>query len=371
MKQHLMASTVSLVHSFHKEHIEKLTFTQEDSESPYFQRVTNQIRNYSLFSGIHGIYTIQKRQGDFYFGPESILPEDPAYSEPGTRYQEPPSGLIKAYQEQVTLVTPVYTDEYGSFVSCFSPLQKMDGNGVLMVVGIDIEKEEWEFQLYKIMVLPLAVTLCLLIIIIAAFRLIRLRNRKYSLFNSEKLHYWEGTWVFVAGLVLTLYMAFSSFEEEKQFQYGLFSQVVSSEREAISGALNMVTHTLHGSSQLFSASEDVTEIEFSAYVDRMVSYPMVNSVGWVRQEPGDGFFVEYQVPSDRRILEKGHYLASEDQLRFGAVLETLYTGFISSTNSYLRDGRITTDLFLRTGNPEGSTSGFVFLSLDLDLLSKA
>jgi PAS domain S-box-containing protein len=371
MKQYLRATTVNLVHSFHKEHIEKLSFTPEDAESPYFQRITRQIRNYSLFSGIHGIYTIKKRDGEFYFGPESFMPDDSLSSEPGTRYQKPPSGLTKAYVDQVTLVTPVYSDEYGSFVSCFSPLMEMDGSGVLMVVGIDIERKDWEFQLYKVKLLPLAVILSLLIIIIAGFRLIRLRSRNYSSFNPEKFHYWEGGWVFVAGLVLTLYSAFSSFEEEKKFQYGVFSQMVSSERESISGALNMITHTLHGSAQLFSSSENVTQEEFSSYVSRMVSYPMVNYVGLVRQEPGDDFFVEYQVPAGRSILEKGYYVVSEDEMRFGAVLETLYTGFISSTNSYLRDGRNTIELFLRTTNPEGTTSGFVLLSLDLDLLSEA
>lgn len=371
MKQHLRATTVNLVHSFHKEHIEKLTFTADDAESPYFQRITNQIRNYSLFSGIHGIYTLKEREGEFYFGPESFLPDDPFYSEPGTQYQNPPSGLTNVFNEQVTLVTPPYTDEYGSFVSCFSPLLTMDGNGIMMVVGVDIEQKEWEFQLYKVKIVPLAVTLVLLFIIIAGFRLLRLRNHQYRIFNPGRFYYWEGVWVFVAGLVLTFYLTFSSFEEEKLFQYGVFSQVVSSEREAISGALNMITHTLHGSAQLFSSSEKVTEDEFSSFVSRMVSYPMVNSVGWVRQKPGNGFMVEYQVPSGIDILGDGAYVASEDKLRFGAVLETLYTGFISSTNSYLREGRATTDLFLRTENSEGNTSGFVFLSLDLDLLSEA
>jgi PAS domain S-box-containing protein len=371
MKQHLRATTVSLVHSLHKEHIEKLTFTSEDAESPYFQRITNQIRNYSLFSGIHGIYTIKERGGQFFFGPESFLPEDPFYSEPGTKYNNPPSGLNKVFDEQVTLVTAPYIDEYGSFVSCFSPLLTMDGTGVMMVVGVDIEQKEWEFQLYKVKLLPLTVTLILLFIIIAGFRLMRLRNRRYRFFNPGKFYYWEGIWVFVAGLVLTLYLTFSSFEEEKLFQYGVFSQVVSSERESISGALNMITHTLHGSAQLFHASENVTENEFSAYVTRMVSYPMINSVGWVRQNPVNGFVVEYQDPSGKKVLEEGHYMVSEDRLRFEAILETLYTGVISSTNSYLREGRTTTDLFLRTRDSEGNTSGFVFLSLDLDLLSEA
>ncbi len=371
MKQHLRAVTVNLVHSFHKEQVEKLTFTAEDAESPHFQRIMNQIRSYSLFSGLHGIYTVKKRDGHFYFGPESFLPEDPFYSEPGSEYRNPPAQLTKVFDEKITVVSSPYTDEFGSFVSCFSPLMTMDGKEIMMVVGVDIEQKEWEFQLYKVKLLPLAVLLILFFIIITGFRLMRLRNRRFRFFNPVRFYYWEGVWVFVAGLVLTLYLTISSFEEEKLFQYGLFSQVVSSEREAISGALNMINHTLYGAAQLFSSSENVTEDEFSTYVERIVSYPMVNSVGWVKQNPGNGFFVEYQVPSGVDILKKGSYEASGDKMRFGAVLETLYTGFISSTHSYSRKGRSTIDLFLRTQNMEGITSGFIYLSLDLNLLSEA
>jgi len=66
VKQHLRNNTLNLAHSFHAEHIEKLTFTADDVESPYFQRISEQIKNYFYYSGIQGIYTIKER-GRFLF----------------------------------------------------------------------------------------------------------------------------------------------------------------------------------------------------------------------------------------------------------------------------------------------------------------
>jgi PAS domain S-box-containing protein len=371
MKQHLRATAVDLVHSFHPEHVEKLEFTPDDAESPYFQRVTNQIRNYSLFCGIRGIYTLQERGGRFYFGPESYLPGDSLYREPGTRYKNPPSSLKRVFEEQVTLVTPAYTNEHASFVSCYSPLSTLDGSEVLMVVGVDIDRAVWEHQLNIVKVLPIGVSVILMIIVITGLWLVRWRNRRQSLFLHEKFYYWDGILVFVAGLVLTFFSAFSVLEEDEQFQYGVFSHVVSSEIEAIFGAFDMIQHSLHGSAKLFSASQKVTQVEFRAFMESILSYPMINSVSWVRKEPGDDFFVDYQLASGRENLQKGHYALSDDKLRFGPVLETLHTGFISATNSYNNEGRNTTDLFLRTSHPEGHTSGFICLSVDLALLSEA
>ncbi|WP_291859813.1 PAS domain-containing hybrid sensor histidine kinase/response regulator [Marinilabilia sp.] len=368
VKQHLRNNTLNLAHSFHAEHIEKLTFTADDVESPYFQRISEQIKNYFYYSGIQGIYTIKERGGDFFFGPESFMPDDSLYREIGSRYLNPPPELKKVFEEQVTLITRSSTSRGGDFVSCFAPMFNIDKSEVLMVLGVDVNQKDWEYQINKVKILPIVVSLSLLILILGGFRLIQIRNKRSRQFSKEKFHYWEGIWVFCASLVITIYSVISEINEEKTFQYGVFSQVVSSEGESISGALDMVRHTLYGSAQLFSSSDSVSQIEFGSYVDYLLSYPMVSSVGWVRQEPGKGFFVEYELPSDNLLFEKGQYVVSEDKLRFGAVLETLYTGFISSTMSYMKDGQERIDLFLRTEDNAGNSCGFVFLSLDLGKL---
>jgi len=368
IEQHLRNNTLNLVHSFRPEHIEKLNFTPDDVESPYFQRISDQIKNYSYYSGIHGIYTIKEREGDFFFGPESFMPDDSLYRESGSRFLNPPSELKKVFDEQITLISSSSTNRGGDFVSCYSPMFNIDKSEVLMVFGVDVDKKEWEYEINKVKVLPIVVSLSLLIIILVGFSLIQLRNKRNKLFSKEKFHYWEGIWVFCASLVITIYSVISSINEEKLFQYGVFSQIVSSEGESISGALDMIRQTLSGSAQLFASSDSVSQDEFGTYVNYLLSYPMVSSVGWVKQVPGKGFFVEYELPSANLLYKKGQYVVGEDKLRLGAVLETLYTGFISSTMSYNKDGREKIDIFLRTVDNEGNSSGFVFLSLDLGKL---
>jgi len=371
LKQYLQDNTLNLVRSFHVEHINKLNFSPGDVESPYYQRISEQLKNYSFYSGIDGIYTIKQKSADFFFGPGSYMPDDEMYRESGEEYLNPPDELSQVFEHKVSLISSTQNRSEGKFITCFAPLLNVDRSEVLMVLGVDVDRQEWEYQIHRVKILPVATSLGLLIIVFAGFSLVRIRNQKKLLFPKEKLHYWEGIWVFFASLVITVYSVFSSYNEEKLFQYGVFSQVVSSESEAISGALDMIRHTMHGSAQLFASSDSVSEKEFGSYVSYLLEYPMVRSVGWVKDQSGRGFSVEYEFSSDRALFNHGPYEVSEDKLRFGSVLETLYTGFISSTLSYYRNGDEMIDMFLRTVDNEGSSSGFVFLSLDLGKLEES
>ncbi len=369
MKQYLRNNTINLIHSFHVEHIERLNFLPDDVESSHFQRISQQIKNYSNFSGVQGIFTIKKHNGAYFFGPMSYAPHHSRYSEPGTQFLVDQKDVKTVFEDKISVITTAHVDAPDGFVRCYAPMLTIDKSDVLMVVGVEVSSEEWIYELHKVKIIPIIVSLILLIIILIGFRFVRIRS-KQGFFYKDRIHYREGILVFVAGLVITFYASYSSLQEEKQFQYGVFSQIVSSEVESLSGALDLVRHTLKGGAQLFSSSDSVTRNEFNVYMEHILDYPMVNSVGWVRQDAANGFVVAYEIPADSRLLGNGSYSAAEDKLRFGAVLETLYTGFISSTPNYMRKGKSVVDLFLRTTTPDGNTSGFVFLSLDLDVLAQ-
>ncbi|WP_010665051.1 PAS domain-containing sensor histidine kinase [Marinilabilia salmonicolor] len=371
IEQHLQNNTLNLVRSFHAEHINKLKFSPGDVESPYYQRISEQLKNYSYYSGIDGIYTIKQKDSHFFFGPGSYMPDDAMYRESGSEYLDPPNELPKVFAEKISLISESQNKERDDYISCYAPMLTVDRSEVMMVLGLDVDRKEWEYQVHRVKILPIAASLGLLIIVFAGFSLVYLRNKRKAIFPKEKLHYWEGIWVFCASLVITGYSVISSVNDEKLFQYGVFSQVVSSEAESISGALDMIRHTMHGSAQLFASSDSVSGKEFGSYVSYLLEYPMVRSVGWVKELSGRGFSVEYELSSDSSLFNKGHYQVSEDILRFGSVLETLYTGFISSTMSYFRNGDERIDMFLRTTDNVENTSGFVFLSLDLGKLEES
>lgn len=61
---------------------------------------------------------------------------------PGEVYQAAPPELVRAYQSGATIVSKPYQDDWGNFVSSFSPVVDAAGN-VIAVLGIDEQAAKW------------------------------------------------------------------------------------------------------------------------------------------------------------------------------------------------------------------------------------
>ncbi|WP_010423238.1 ATP-binding protein [Anaerophaga thermohalophila] len=369
MKQSLIDLSINLTNSFHPEQIEHLSFTEKDESSVYYSRISDQLKSYSRLTGIEDIYTLRKRDGRFYFGPTSKGPEDDSYIVPGNEYSGRKEILNKVLTDRSMQFVGPDNKEFGRNVSCYVPLFNLEKNDVLMIVGISVPADEWNWHLHRVKLLPLALTFSLLIIVILGIRLSQQKKvRNKGIFSKENFRYWEGILVFIAGLIITLYLAKISQTESVRYQQAVFSHSAYSRGVTIARTMDMIRHSLSGMAKLFSVSEKVTRDEYADYVRQIVNYSFVNSAGWVRQIPNDGFSVEYKVPYSAEIMNYGPAALEEDTLRLTPVLETLYTGLISATNAYRINEHQYVELFLRTQNNKHRTNGFVFLSLDLDNL---
>ncbi|MFO8001383.1 MAG: PAS domain S-box protein [Marinilabilia sp.] len=367
MHQTLRHFTEDLARSLHHNHIEPLRFTEADSNSFFYQRLTEQLRHYSNYSGVKNIYTLGKRGEDYYFGPESLEPGDSLYSPPGTRYIQPPDVLDEVFSGQATHVYGPFEDEYGRFFSCFSPVISQDGQDVLMVVGVDIPLKEWNYNLYSAKLKPLGVTLLLLLLILFGFGFIR-RKKNQRFFGFGPFRYWEGLLVFLAGLIITLFIAYVSQIEGRRYRHAIFANTGSIEVEKISKSLDMVRHHITGMSKLFAASEEVTNSEFHDYVTEIVDYQFIESAGWIEMKPDDSFLVKYLLRPENCPLAIGPFDPAADPLRQQALRETLSTGLIAATGSYPHEGKQMIDLFLVTEDSAGLATGMVYLSLSPESL---
>jgi PAS domain S-box-containing protein len=364
MKQLLRSYSTDLARSFHPEHLEHISFTPEDQDSPYFQRLNDQIRRYSDYSGLKSIYTVAQRGSNYYFGPESLRPDDPLHSPPGTKYLEPPAVLDEVFKNQITKIYGPFYDEYGHFISCFSPVLSVDGEEVLMVVGIDISVDDWIYHSNITKVLPLCLTFSLLLIVFfGSLTIKRRRNKRNKILGVETFRFRETLLIFLAGIILSLYAGKISYQEGLRYRRAMFSQAASSEGTNITRSLDLVRYYMSGMARLFAVSEEVTHIEFRNYVSDIVSYPFIKSAGWIRLESDGSFGVEYLSPPEMGHFNFGEYHPDNDSLRSKPFYETLSTGFISATDTYWCSNREMIDLFLITHNSGGLVSGIVFLSL--------
>ncbi|OQY91379.1 MAG: hypothetical protein B6D38_01880 [Anaerolineae bacterium UTCFX1] len=90
-------------------------------------------------SELKWVYTMRKDEQGVYFVVDGALPNEDGYSPYGLRYEEPGPTLLENFDTMngVILEPDYYTDEYGSFLSAYTPIFNSDGQRV-GVLGVDI-----------------------------------------------------------------------------------------------------------------------------------------------------------------------------------------------------------------------------------------
>jgi PAS domain-containing protein len=122
------------------ENLKKLTVTPADNNIPEYQRLRVQLSNlYQALKekGISGIYTMSLKGENIVFSVDSWATSDQLHSEPGDLYKKPPSELYKVFSAGTSEIVGPYTDEFGTWLSAFSPIKDTNGN-IIQVVGTDI-----------------------------------------------------------------------------------------------------------------------------------------------------------------------------------------------------------------------------------------
>lgn len=89
------------------------------------------------------VYTMRYDEFGLYFVVDAGDPNDPGFSPYGSRYQSPGKVLSENYQSITATIseTEFYTDEYGSFLSAYSPISTSSGN-VVGIIAADLSAEK-------------------------------------------------------------------------------------------------------------------------------------------------------------------------------------------------------------------------------------
>ena len=117
------------------------------------------------------VYTMQKDAQGIYFVVDAGLPGEEGYSPFGTRYEEPGPALVENFDSMTgTILEPeFYTDEYGTFLSGYTPIFSSEGQRA-GVIGVDITANtillrEQEYRNRLIVIFLIA----LVLIVVAGF----------------------------------------------------------------------------------------------------------------------------------------------------------------------------------------------------------
>jgi hypothetical protein len=122
MRRELASQARNIAASINPADVRSLSFTAEDTENPDFKRFGAQLKAYTKAVGLRSLYTMALRDGQIVFGPESLSPDDPLASPPGTVYQTPTEKDFEIFRTGDAAVQGPATDEYGRFVTASVPI---------------------------------------------------------------------------------------------------------------------------------------------------------------------------------------------------------------------------------------------------------
>ncbi len=118
------------------------------------------LRDVFLGKGIDALYILVKKGADIYFIVESTPIGEELYIEPGSLYEYPPTEVFNVFSEKKEYFTDIYSDEFGTYFSKFSPIYNENGE-LVGILGSDVD-----YSLFKNRLFFLRIMLSFLLIII-------------------------------------------------------------------------------------------------------------------------------------------------------------------------------------------------------------
>lgn len=143
----LLGHAIAISQNLDPAEMQSLAFDLADRERPVFQRINRQLAAYARAVGLRCVYTQVRRGNEILFGPESLASSDPLASPPGTVFQKATADNLRVFDLGKPMTQGPVTDEYGTFVSAFAPVQDPRTGKAVAVVGVDALADEWARQL--------------------------------------------------------------------------------------------------------------------------------------------------------------------------------------------------------------------------------
>ncbi len=261
--------------------VKALSFTAADETNPHFQRLCGQMTAYTRGMNFNSIYSMTVRDGTIVFGPKNLANNDLPDFLPGTVYREPPAELHEVFRTRRGLTVGPFRNEYGSFVSAFSPVFDPLTDEMLLVIGINIKAESWQAAIARERTFPILFTLALIAILFAGSGVLRWRNGLPA-DKQRRLRHGEAFIAAAVGLMITFIAAHQAYDIEIRYRQARFSQLA----EARAGAVVEVVRSIRDGqlaalTRFFDPMEKVTQKGFHTYTSLLVPTSVVEARAWV------------------------------------------------------------------------------------------
>ncbi|MBN2887100.1 MAG: response regulator [Chromatiaceae bacterium] len=187
------------------EEVARLSGQPGDYAQPWFQDFAARLERLRQVQGARYLYLMGRHGEDgvhFLIEAQNDALEDSPPSMPGTPYDEASPELLSLFEGASALVEGPLADQWGLWVSALAPIREPGSGRVLAVLGVDVDAQNWRWEVVALAALPLALTLALLL---GALALVRILEPRFSLKRARAAPLWS--WWLALGLVLALLTA--------------------------------------------------------------------------------------------------------------------------------------------------------------------
>ena len=164
----------------------------EDLINPDYQRLKEQLilinNSFKVFRA-HWIYLIKKDDDNWIFSVDPIDGSSPDYAPPGTIYKNYPKELDTVLTKKETIVVGPYKDQWGDFISAFSPIRDLENGEVLGVLGADIDAAAWRLNAWRAQIFPAVISLFSLMLWILFFLYFNKKIKNEKSLQAKERHF--------------------------------------------------------------------------------------------------------------------------------------------------------------------------------------
>ncbi|MDQ7787746.1 MAG: PAS domain S-box protein [Thermodesulfovibrionales bacterium] len=289
MRADLLRKTRLLADAIHLKGMAALSGTEADLTTPQYLRFKDQLAGARhVFPNCRFLYLMgQKPDGAIFFfvdsEPEGSADESPA----GQIYEEASEVTRRVFSTGRADTDGPTTDRWGTWVSALVPLSDPRTGKIMAIVGMDVDARNWQAVVMRKMILPIAFTVMLVIIVLAAAALLKWRTRlPAGRQNGWLPRHIETVITAAAGLALTLIFAYKAYDVQDNARRETFSRLVMAKAARITEAMRDIrTNQLEGLSRFFESSVHVEHWEFETYARYLTEGPTVQSWQWIPAIP--------------------------------------------------------------------------------------
>lgn len=163
----LLERTQSIAELVPTSTITSLDASEKDLESEKYNELKNNLLSVREANrDIRFIYIFAQNNNDeVFFHIDSESPESEDYSPPGQLYPEDEGEVAEVYENKQSIVLPVTSDRWGTWLSAYSPITEDDGT-VVGVLGVDVPANDYYWRIATNASIPLLLAAIVIIILL-------------------------------------------------------------------------------------------------------------------------------------------------------------------------------------------------------------